>query len=113
MNDTLRYFRNDPVYRKYHQNNLTFSLMYAFSENFVLPLSHDEVVHCKGALINQMPGDMWKKYANLRLLTAYQWTHPGKKLLFMGAELGHMMNIVQIVKEHDMILRIMQELILV
>ncbi len=88
MNDTLRYFRNDPVYRKYHQNNLTFSLMYAFSENFVLPLSHDEVVHCKGALINQMPGDMWKKYANLRLLTAYQWTHPGKKLLFMGAELG-------------------------
>ena len=88
MNDTLGYFRHDPVYRKYHQNNLTFSLMYAFSENFVLPLSHDEVVHCKGSLINQMPGDMWRKYANLRLLMSYMWTHPGKKLLFMGSEMG-------------------------
>lgn len=88
MNDTLSYFKKDPVYRKFHQNNLTFSLMYAFSENFVLPLSHDEVVHCKGSLINQMAGDLWQKYANLRLLFSYMWTHPGKKLLFMGAELG-------------------------
>ncbi len=88
MNDTLRYMRNEPVHRKYHQNELTFSLVYAFTENFMLPLSHDEVVHGKGALLSQMPGDMWQKFANLRLLYAYMWTHPGKKLLFMGGELG-------------------------
>ncbi len=88
MNDTLRYMRNEPVYRKYHQNELTFSLIYAFTENFMLPLSHDEVVHGKGALLSQMPGDMWQKFANLRLLYSYMWTHPGKKLLFMGGELG-------------------------
>jgi 1,4-alpha-glucan branching enzyme len=88
MNDTLRYFRREPVYRKYHQNELTFSLIYAYSENFMLPFSHDEVVHGKGSLIAQMPGDLWQKFANLRLLLAYQWTHPGKKLMFMGCEFG-------------------------
>jgi 1,4-alpha-glucan branching enzyme len=88
MNDTLRYFHNDPIHRKYHHNELTFSLIYAFTENFTLPLSHDEVVHGKGALLSQMPGDMWQKFANLRLLYSYMWTHPGKKLLFMGGEIG-------------------------
>jgi 1,4-alpha-glucan branching enzyme len=88
MNDTLRYMRNDPVHRKYHHDELTFSLVYAFTENFLLPLSHDEVVHGKGALIDQMPGDVWQKFANLRLLYTYMWTHPGKKLLFMGSEFG-------------------------
>lgn len=88
MNDTLRYMRNDPVHRKYHHDELTFSLVYAFTENFMLPLSHDEVVHGKGALIDQMPGDVWQKFANLRLLYTYMWTHPGKKLLFMGSEFG-------------------------
>jgi 1,4-alpha-glucan branching enzyme len=88
MNDTLRYMRKDPIHRKHHQNDLTFSLIYAFTENFTLPLSHDEVVHGKGALLSQMPGDMWQKFANLRLLYSYMWTHPGKKLLFMGGELG-------------------------
>ncbi|MEL6898423.1 MAG: 1,4-alpha-glucan branching protein GlgB, partial [Planctomycetota bacterium] len=88
MNDTLRYFRNEPIHRKFHQNELTFSLIYAFTENFMLPLSHDEVVHGKGSLIAQMPGDMWQKFANLRLLYSYMWTHPGKKLLFMGGELA-------------------------
>lgn len=88
MNDTLRYLRNDPVHRKYHHDELTFSLVYAFTENFLLPLSHDEVVHGKGALIDQMPGDVWQKFANLRLLYTYMWTHPGKKLLFMGGEFG-------------------------
>lgn len=88
MNDTLSYFSKEPIYRKYHQNALTFSLLYAFTENFVLPLSHDEVVHGKKSLLFKMPGDMWQKFANLRLLFFFLWTHPGKKLLFMGCEFG-------------------------
>ena len=86
MNDTMKFMRNDPVHRKYHHDELTFSLVYAFAENFLLPLSHDEVVHGKGSLIDQMPGDLWQKFANLRLLYSYMWMHPGKKLLFMGGE---------------------------
>jgi 1,4-alpha-glucan branching enzyme len=88
MHDTLGYFHRDPVYRRYHHHELTFSLMYAFSENFVLPLSHDEVVHGKGSLYDKMAGDRWQKLANLRALYAYMWAHPGKKLLFMGGELA-------------------------
>jgi 1,4-alpha-glucan branching enzyme len=88
MHDTLEYFNQDCIYRKYHQDKLTFSIWYAFSENFVLPLSHDEVVHGKGSLYGKMPGDPWQKLANLRLLFGYMYTHPGKKLLFMGAEFG-------------------------
>jgi 1,4-alpha-glucan branching enzyme len=87
MHDTLAYFEQDPIYRRYHHHELTFSLMYAFSENFVLPLSHDEVVHGKGSLYSKMAGaDEWQKLANLRALYAYMWAHPGKKLLFMGSE---------------------------
>lgn len=88
MNDTLRYMRHDPIHRKYHHDEITFSLIYAFTENFSLPLSHDEVVHGKGALVAQMAGDLWQKFANLRLLYSYMWTHPGKKLLFMGCEIA-------------------------
>ncbi len=86
MNDSLGYMRKDPIYRRYHHTSLTFSLVYAFSERFMLPLSHDEVVHGKGSLLDQMPGDPWQRFANLRLLYSYMWTHPGKKLLFMGGE---------------------------
>ncbi|MFP4213572.1 MAG: 1,4-alpha-glucan branching protein GlgB [Desulfohalobiaceae bacterium] len=88
MHDTLEYFSQDPVYRKYHQNKLTFSVWYAFTENFLLPLSHDEVVYGKGSLLDKMPGDLWQKLANLRLLLGYMYTYPGKKLLFMGGEFG-------------------------
>jgi len=88
MHDTLHYLHYDPIYRKYHHTLLTFRMLYAFTENFVLPLSHDEVVHGKGSLLSKMPGDDWQKFANLRLLYGYQYTQPGKKLLFMGAEIG-------------------------
>jgi 1,4-alpha-glucan branching enzyme len=86
MHDTLDYFAHDPIHRRYHHHELTFSLMYAFSENFILPLSHDEVVHGKGTIYSRMPGDHWQKLANVRALYAYQWAHPGKQLLFMGQE---------------------------
>jgi 1,4-alpha-glucan branching enzyme len=88
MNDTLRFFANEPVHRKHHHGELTFRMVYAFDENFVLPLSHDEVVHGKGSLFDRMPGDTWQKLAGLRLLYGYQWGLPGKKLLFMGNELA-------------------------
>ncbi|MGA1826108.1 MAG: 1,4-alpha-glucan branching protein GlgB [bacterium] len=88
MHDTLDYFSKAPLYRKYHHNQLTFSIWYAFAENFVLSLSHDEIVYGKGSLLSKMPGDQWQKFANLRLLLAYMYTHPGKKLIFMGSEFG-------------------------
>lgn len=88
MNDTLFYMREDPLYRKYHQDKIRFSIMYAFQENFILPLSHDEVVHCKSAMIGKMPGDEWQRFANLRCYYGFMWGHPGKKLLFMGNEIG-------------------------
>ncbi len=89
MHDTLDYFSKDTIYRKYHENEITFSLTYAFTENFMLPLSHDEVVHGKKTILGRMPGDEWQRFANLRLLYGYMFTHPGTKLLFMGSEFGH------------------------
>lgn len=88
MHDTLQYFQSDPIYRSFQHGTLTFSLLYAFSEKFLLPFSHDEVVHLKRSMLDKMPGDVWQRFANLRLLYAYQWSHPGKKLLFMGGEFG-------------------------
>lgn len=88
MHDSLAYMAREPVYRKFHHDQLTFSIMYSFQENYVLPLSHDEVVHCKSSILGRMPGDLWQKFANLRLLYSYMWTHPGKKLIFMGNDIG-------------------------
>src|SRR5260370_7442786 len=89
MNDSLSYFSQNAIYRKYHHNRMTFSMLYAFTENFVLPLSHDEVVHGKHSLLHKMPGDSWQQFANLRLLCGYQFAHPGKKLLFMATAFAH------------------------
>jgi 1,4-alpha-glucan branching enzyme len=88
MHDTLHYLAREPVHRKYHHNELSFRMLYAFTENYVLPLSHDEVVHGKGSLLSRMPGDCWQQFANLRILFGYQYAQPGKKLLFMGGEWG-------------------------
>src|SRR5690606_32630209 len=88
MHDTLNYFEKNPAFRKWHQDQLTFSMVYAFSENFMLPLSHDEVVYGKKSLLEKMPGDDWQRFANLRLLFSYMFTHPGAKLMFMGGEFG-------------------------
>jgi 1,4-alpha-glucan branching enzyme len=88
MNDTLQYIEKDPAYRKYHHGELTFSMLYAYDEKFVLPISHDEVVHGKGSLLSKMPGDRWQQLANVRAYLTFMWSHPGKQLLFMGSEFG-------------------------
>jgi 1,4-alpha-glucan branching enzyme len=88
MHDTLEYFKKDPIHRRHHHDQLSFAMVYEYSERFIMPLSHDEVVHLKGSLLTKMPGDEWQKRANLRLLLSYMFTRPGKKLLFMGAELA-------------------------
>ena len=88
MHDTLEYMSKEPVHRSFHHNKLNFRMLYAYTENFVLPLSHDEVVHGKGSLLAKMSGDEWQKFANLRVLLGYMYAQPGKKLLFMGAEFG-------------------------
>ena len=89
MNDTLIYIEMDPIHRKYHHDEMTRGITYSFSENFILPISHDEVVHGKGSMLEKMPGNEWEKFANLRAYYAFMWGHPGKKLLFMGCEFAH------------------------
>jgi 1,4-alpha-glucan branching enzyme len=88
MHDTLSYFKRPMIFRRFHQSEITFSMVYAFSERFMLPLSHDEVVHLKSSLLYKMPGDEWQKFANLRALFGFQWMHPGTHILFMGGEIG-------------------------